>query len=122
MKDISDLAKLKEHEEEEEEGQVKVKGGYAYSHAVELLVDWLINYKTTDGMPSICCMLYAICCMLYAGLGYPHLLHTTYHIETPHRVPALLWPCPSLALVWSGLTPTDCIVIAVCGLCLVCLA
>ena len=61
MKDISDLAKLKEHEEEE--GQVKVKGGYAYSHAVELLVDWLINYKTTDGMPSICCMLYAICCM-----------------------------------------------------------
>jgi hypothetical protein len=106
VKDISDLAKLKEHEEEEE-GQVKVKGGYAYSHAVELLVDWLINYKTTDGMPSICCMLYAICCMLYAGLGYPHLLYTTYHIETPHRVPALLWPCPALAWPWSGLVWSD---------------
>ena len=112
MKDISDLAKLKEHEEEEGQVKVKVKGGYAYSHAVELLVDWLINYKTTDGM------LYAICYMLCWAI----LLHTTYHIETPHRVPALLWPCPSLALVWSGLTPTDCIVIAVCGLCLVCLA
>lgn len=79
MKDISDLAKLKEHEEEEGQVKVKVKGGYAYSHAVELLVDWLINYKTTDGMP---CPLYAICwAMLYAicyMLGYPAAYHISH--------------------------------------------
>lgn len=92
MKDISDLAKLKEHEEEE--GQVKVKGGYAYSHAVELLVDWLINYKTTDGMPSICYMLYAVlsCCI-------PHITLKRLIVCLPCSGPGL--PCSGPGLVWS---------------------